>query len=256
MFFVLSKVFAFFIKPIVWVVALLIFSVWAKNPRRRRRAIWGALLLLLFFSNRWISNQVFRAWEMRTITADQIETGYDIGIVLGGYSNSFIEPGQDRHNFSERANRFTNALELYYSGKVKKLLLTGGSGRMLQDGPSESEMMVEFLQRIGIPESDYIIEPDSRNTWENALFTKNIVQARYPGANCLLITSAWHMPRSEACFRKAGLEVTPFSTDFISERNRWDFDMIFIPDKLGLYKWELLIKEWVGCVAYRLRGYI
>lgn len=255
MFFVLSKIFAFFIKPIVWIMALLVFSLWTKNQQRRRRAIVWALLLLVFFSNRWISNQVFRCWEPETLTADRIEAPYDIGIVLGGYSNSFIEPQHDRHNFSERANRLTNALELYFSGKVKKLMLTGGSGRLIQDGPSESEMMVAFLHRLGIPESDYIIEPDSRNTWENALFSRNIVQTRYPGASCLLITSAWHMPRSQACFQKAGLEVTPFAVDYISERKRLDFDLIFVPDKLGLYKWELLIKEWIGCAAYRMQGY-
>ncbi len=255
MFFILSKVLAFTIKPIIWIVALLAYAVWTKRALRRKRAIVCALVVLLLLSNRWISNQVFRAWEPDTLTADQIDKPYDIGIVLGGYSNHYIEPRNDRHNFNERANRLTNALELYFAGKVKKLLLSGGSGSLLQDGPSEAEFIVAFLEKIGIPESDIILEPDSRNTWENALFTRNIVETRYPGASCLLITSAWHMPRSEACFRKAGLPVTPFSVDFISEANRWDFDLLCMPDKLGLYKWELLIKEWVGCAAYKAQGY-
>ncbi len=255
MFFILSKVLAFAIKPIVWILVLLAYGLWTANPSRRKKAVALGLGLLLLFSNRWLSNQVFRAWEPETVHAGEIETPYDIGIVLGGYTNPFIEPGHDRHNFNERANRLTQALELYFSGKVKKLLLSGGTGRLLQDTPSEAEMMPAFLEKIGIPPSDIILEPDSKNTWENALFTKNIVQTRYPGASCLLITSAWHMPRSEACFRKAGLPVTPYAVDYISEANRWDPDMLLMPDKLGLYKWELLIKEWVGCVAYRMRGY-
>ncbi|MBX2926632.1 MAG: YdcF family protein [Saprospiraceae bacterium] len=255
MFFILSKVLAFAIKPVVWIILLLGYSLFSKRPRRKRRALRVALLLLILFSNRWISNQIFRAWEPDTLTADAIETPYDIGIVLGGYSNFYIEPRHDRHNFNERGNRLANALELYFSGKVKKLLLSGGSGRLLQDGPSEAELMVAYLRKLGIPDADIILEPESRNTWENALFTKNIVDTRYPGATCLLITSAWHMRRSDACFRKAGLLATPFPVDYISESNRQYAEMLLLPDKLGLYKWELLIKEWIGCAAYRVRGY-
>jgi len=255
MFFILSKVLAFTIKPVVWLLALMVYALLIKNPRRSRRAVIVALSLLLLMSNRWISNLVFRAWEPETITADQITEPYDIGIVLGGYSNFYIEPGHDRHNLSERGNRLTNALELYFSGKIKKILLSGGSGRLLQDGPSEAELVFALLERWGVPESDIILEPDSKNTWENAEFTNNIIQTRHPGASCLLITSAWHLPRAQACFQKAGLNATPFAVDYISEANRWDFDLLLMPDKLGLYKWELLIKEWIGLLAYQMQGY-
>ncbi len=112
-----------------------------------------------------------------------------------------------------------------------------------------------LLERWGVPESDIILEPDSKNTWENAQFTHNIIQTRHPGASCLLITSAWHLPRAQACFQKAGLDTVPFGVDYISETNRRDFDLLLMPDKLGLYKWELLIKEWIGRLAYQMQGY-
>lgn len=255
MFFALSKILSFAIKPVVWIIGLLLYAVWTRRPWRGRRAVVVALVLLLLSTNRWITNEVVCAWEPETLTANQIQVPYDIGIVLGGYSNLFITPAHDRYNFSERANRFTQALELYHSGKVKKLLFTGGTGRLLQDGGSEAALLPPLLERLGIPVEDIILEDRSRNTWENAIFTKDMLDEKYPGASCLLITSAMHMPRSAACFRKAGLTATPFAVDYMSEAPPPGLDLYLLPDKTGLYKWEWLIKEWIGCVAYRLKGY-
>lgn len=255
MFFALSKILSFAIKPVVWIIGLLLYAVWTRRPWRGRRAVVAALVILLLTTNRWLTNIVVRAWEPETITANEIKTPYDIGIVLGGYSNLFIAPAHDRHNFSERANRFTQALELYHSGKVKKLLFTGGTGRLLQDGGSEAALLPPLLERLGIPAEDFLLEDRSRNTWENAIFTKDMLDEKYPGASCLLITSATHMPRSAACFRKAGLTATPFAVDYMSEMPPPGLDLYLLPDKTGLYKWEWLIKEWIGCVAYRMRGY-
>lgn len=186
---------------------------------------------------------------------DEIDVPYDIGIILGGYTNPNIIPQKDRHNFSERGNRFFNALELYQKGKIKKMLLTGGSGRLLENEFSEAAVMETYLTNIGIPREDFILEPDSRNTYENALFTKELIKKRYPNARCLLITSAWHMPRSLGCFEQVGLEVTPFSVDFISEKRRFKPTTMILPSRLGFYRWEMLIKEWVGILAYRIRGF-
>ncbi len=255
MFFAISKILSFAIKPVVWIIGLLFYAVWTRRPWRGRRAVVAALALLLLSTNRWITNEVVCAWEPETLTANQIQEPYDIGIVLGGYSNLFITPAHDRYNFSERANRFTQALELYRSGKVKKLLFTGGTGRLMQDGGSEAALLPPLLEKLGIPPTDVILEERSRNTWENAVFTREIIEARYPGASCLLITSAAHMPRSAACFQKAGLAVIPFAVDYMSEEPLPGLDLYLLPDKTGLYKWEWLIKEWIGCVAYRLRGY-
>ncbi|MBI5916710.1 MAG: YdcF family protein [Bacteroidetes bacterium] len=255
MFFILSKILFFLIQPINWVIGLMAYSLFSKKPVRKRRALVAALTLSLFFTNRLIYNQFAKIWELKTITADQIQQPYDIGILLGGYSNSQIRPTHDRQNFSARANRFLNGYELYKTGKVKKLLLTGGSGDLLQKNPSEAERMREFLLRIGVPEADIIVEGKSRNTWENAIFTKKILDGQYPGASCLLMTSAFHMRRSVGCYRKAGVEFTPFSVDFITEKDRWAPENSLVPDRMGFYLWEALIKEWVGCVVYKLQGY-
>lgn len=256
MFFILSKILFIFIQPINWVLGSLLFALFTKKPIRKKRAMVLASVLFVFFTNRLVFNQFAKLWELKTITADQIQQPYDIGILLGGYSNSQIRPTHDRFNFSSRANRFLNAFELYKTGKVKKLLLTGGSGDILQKNPSEADGMRLFLLRLGVPDEDIIVEAKSRNTWENALFTKMILDEKYPNASCLLITSAWHMRRSIGCYEKAGVAFSPFSVDFVTEKDRWHPENSIIPDRAGFYFWEMLIKEWVGCVMYKLQGYI
>lgn len=237
-------------------MGILLFAIFTKNQKRRKKSIITAVVMMFFFTNHFIYNQVALLWEVETITESDIQNPYDIGILLGGYSNPNVRPGQNRHNFSERGNRFMNALELYHAGKFKKILLTGGSGRILAKESSEAVQMQSFLIKIGIPAEDIIVEGNSRNTYENAIFTKAILDEKYPNAKCLLITSAWHMPRSIGCFRKAGVEFTPYSVDFISEKTRYLLDDTLIPDRLGFYRWEILIKEWVGYVAYWVKGYI
>jgi len=256
MFFIFSKILFFLIQPINWVIGLIAYSLFSKKPGRKRKALVAALVLLVFFTNRLVFNQVAKMWEVKTITADQITQPYDIGILLGGYSNSHILPSHDRMNFSSRSNRFLNGYELYRTGKIKKLLLTGGSGDLLQEQPGEAEQVKKFLLRIGVPEEDIIVENDSRNTWENAVFSKKIMDELHPGANCLLITSAWHMRRSMGCFKKAGVGCTPFSVDFMTEKDRWMPENSIVPDRKGFQNWEYLIKEWVGYCAYWAKGYL
>mgnify|MGYP001202589768 CR=1 FL=1 len=256
MFFILSKILYFLIQPLNWVIGLMLFALFSKKPQRKRKTLLAAIILTFFFTNRFLYNQVIRLWEVETITAEQITQPFDIGILLGGYSNSHILPRHDRMNFSTRANRFLNAYELYRSGKIRKLLLTGGSGDLLQQQPSEALEMKKFLTRIGVPEEDIIIEPDSRNTYENAVFTKKILDEKYPGARCLLMTSAWHIRRSEGCYRKAGVDFVPYSVDFLTEKDRWAPENTLIPDRTCFYLWELLIKEWIGYAAYWAKGYL
>jgi uncharacterized SAM-binding protein YcdF (DUF218 family) len=257
MFFIFSKILYFLLQPLNWVVGLMLFSLFTKNKKRKRRAAIVAIALALFFSNHLIFNQVAKLWEMKTIKADEIAVPYDVGILLGGYANNHILPRHDRQNFSSRANRFLNAYELYKSGKVKKLLLTGGTGELIGNTRSEAVTMREFLLRIGVPEEDIIVEGKSRNTHENAVFTKQILAESFQSPpNCLLLTSALHMRRSAGCFKKAGIAFTPFSVDFLREDDSWNPQFILIPDSSVVMYWEGMLKEWTGWLAYRIKGYL
>ena len=234
---------------------VIVFFVFKKR-KKKKRALLAAIFLTLFFCNHFIFNQFAKLWEVKTITADEIMRPYKVGILLGGYSNGHILPNHDRHNFSTVGNRFLNAYELYQTGKIEKIMLVGGSGDILKDQKNEAPMVASFLKRIGVPENDIIVERNSRNTYENAIFTKKILEEKNIKGNYLLITSAWHMRRAKGCFDKVGISYTPFSVDFFSEKDRWHPENTILPDNAGFYWWEKLIKEWVGMVAYWVRGYV
>lgn len=255
MFFYLSKILYFLVQPINWVAMLLVLSFFIKNKKRKQYVLGLCIALFFFLNNHFIFNQVMCWWEINPISIATLPT-YDIGILAGGYSTFFIKNTNDRHNFSARANRFTQAVSLFFEGKIKKILLTGGSGYIFGDQPSEALEIKKHLLLMGVPDSCIILEAASRTTYENALYTKRILAKDYPKASCLLITSAWHMPRTSACFKKQNIKFTPFPVDHIGERTRFVPESLLIPDRKGFYHWEILTKEWVGYLMYYLRGYL
>ncbi|MDQ3108369.1 MAG: YdcF family protein, partial [Bacteroidota bacterium] len=118
------------------------------------------------------------------------------------------------------------------------------------------EKIREFLHKAGIPDSIMIYEIQSRNTHENALFTKPVLAKEVPGGRYLLVTSAFHMRRSLACFAKEGIRVTPYSVDRYSGPWKFEFDYMFLPTAETLGDWNILFHEWVGCISYKFSGYI
>ena len=256
MFFILSKVLFFIIQPIDWIVWPLLYTAFGKKDKWRKIGLITSVSCALFFTNHFIFNQFVKLWEVDTIITTDIKEPFDIGVLLGGYSNFFIRPDSDRHDFNERGARFFQAFELYKKGKFKKFLLTGGSGFMFGTDKSEAVLARELLLRLGVPDADIIVEPDSKNTFENALFTYELLKKEYPNSSLLLITAAWHMRRSMGCFDRVDLEYTPFSVDFMGEENRFVPASLIIPNSETIWRWEILIKEVIGYVAYRARGYI
>ena len=256
MYFIFSKFVGFLLQPLSWILLLLIIALMTRRPRRRKRALVLGVVIILVFSNKFLFTTVLKQWEIETPTMDQVQQNYDIGILLGGYSAPEIRPNQDRHNFNSRANRFTNALELYFKGKIDKILLTGGTHNMPAGFPNEAQSIGKYLETLGVAPEDIIVEAESRNTRENALYTAEIIRKQYPDASCLLITSAWHMKRAKACFDRVYLKTTPFSVDFMSEIPRPGLGFYLSPAPDVFENWEYLLKEWVGFLVYRTAGYI
>lgn len=253
MFFILSKILAFVLKPLNLLAFTAIAAWWTKSERQRRRRL--ALLLFLFFvfTNKVLVNWAASAWEIGYTSVESIETPYEVGILLGGYAN-FKAQGPVQ-NFARPGNRLTTALQLYQQGKIKRILLSGGSGLPLSTDPSEAPEVALWLRSVGVPDSALLIEGRSRNTRENALYSRQMLDSLGLHQQPLLITSAWHLRRSMACFRKVGLHCTPFGTDYFYEKIGLNPFKWIEPDWDALMKWEALIKEWVGYVVYWLKGY-
>lgn len=256
MLFVLSKVLGFLIKPFNLILIIFIASLFIKSALWKKRLRWTSIVLFLVFSNGLIFNECLMLWEKPAIPIEQLEGNYDLAIVLGGTTDVDREP-KDRLFFHKGADRVTHAVNLYHAGKVKKIIFTGGNARLFEDPNRDNSPIYDFYRMCGVAAEDILIESSSRNTRENASFVKKMIEAEGETGKVILITSAFHMRRSEGCFRKVGIDVTGFSTDFYSALPKDRFAVgAFMPSPGILSNWNFLIKEWVGYLAYKVMGYI
>jgi uncharacterized SAM-binding protein YcdF (DUF218 family) len=255
MFFVLSKIFSFLAQPLA-VVVILMLSAWiVRNARWKKILYRSGFILLLFTSNYFIANEVMRAWEVPVIPFQSITKKYDFGVLLTGVTKTEMAP-KDRVYFARGADRATHTLQLYKMGIIRKVLVSGGSGRLNGTGVKEADDLADFLRLGGIPDEDIVIENRSKNTHESAVEVSSILTELGGSHELLLVTSGYHMRRSLACFRKAGIVIDPFSADPISEPTKYHPDRLLIPSLEAIGIWQTLLKEWVGMVAYWLAGYV
>lgn len=240
--------------PLTVVCILLLLSVLIRNVRWKKRLFWFGFGLLLFLSNYFIANQAMRWWEVKTLSYQEMKP-YKLGIVLTGSTIPFLKP-DDRVYFGRGADRVTHTVQLYKLGLIEKVLISGGSGRLTGDDEPEANKFRKAMVLMGIDSVDIFIENETRNTYESAVAVKPMLDSlQYNPQDCLLITSAFHMRRSLACYKKAGVALTPFSTDFYAHQNKYYPADFFIPKLEAIGIWEKLIREWVGLLAYNLVGY-
>lgn len=192
-------------------------------------------------------------WEVPPTLVSKLPE-YNVGIVLGGITSD-KEP-RDRIHVTGAADRILHALHLYREGKIKRIMISGGAGKILKDDIPEAVLLKKILLLSQVPEEDILLESSSRNTRENALFSAEVLRKAYAPQKYLLITSAFHMRRAKACFEKVGLAVDTYSVDMRSEANEYTPDVLFIPSSGAIGNWEILIREWMGILAYKLSGYI
>ena len=257
MFFYLSKLAPAFLFPPGLTIVLLVGAAFL---RRRRPTLAGAVVFIALastwaLSTHFVAETFLRSLESRYPTilpADAPQA--DAIVVLGGYLHS---PG-GTHAFSElneSGDRLWMGAQLFRAAKAPLVLLTGGNVPMFR-GHSVSEALAakDLLQAWGVPGAAILVETESRNTRENATLSSPILAGK--GARrLLLVTSAFHMPRAVAIFRRAGMDVTPVPTDYQSGWDDGDLPFRVLPDAESMYKSNLALREWLGLSVYRLRGW-
>lgn len=254
MFFILSKTLYYLAMPIVWITAILLFAIFTKNHKRRMNGIITALVLLLFFSNDFIINEAFLCWEKEPVSIASLQN-YQTGIVLTGITHS-EKASNDRVYFSKGADRLLHTVQLYQLGKIKKILITGGSGNLIDKNTlPEADQLKSVFLFCGVSPLDIIIENKSRNTYENAIFSKKTIDSLHIQGENLLITSAFHMRRAKDCFKRSGLPVDEYPVDFNTRDRTFSPDKLIIPSESALAKWSVLIHEVIGYLVYKLVGY-
>jgi len=238
--------------PMSWIVLVLAASFFMKKWAKKLRI--SALILLLFFGNSVILNEVKLLWDM-PITADQDLDPYKYAVVLGGYA--YYSPENDRIAFARSGDRLFQGLRLLKSDFVDQLILSGGSGYVMFPELKESLYTGSYLESINIASDELILESESRNTRENALHTLEILKSKgHETEPILLITSAYHMRRALAVFEKVGLDVIPYAAEPSFGERDYTLDSFLLPSASALEEWNVLIHEWMGFISYSLSGYI
>ena len=172
-------------------------------------------------------------------------------IVLGGFEDGWVTSGRGGLAVNEAAERLTETIRIARLLSDAKIVFTGGVGDLF-GGAEAGAAIRKYFVDVGISPERIIIENASRDTYENAVFTRRILNPT-PQDRWLLVTSAYHMPRSIGAFRQAGFNVIPFTVDF---RTRDAGDLLRFPGSVaaGLQRAELAVKEWIGLIAYRVAG--
>ena len=153
---------------------------------------------------------------------------------------------------NEAAERLTEGVRLARRWPQAKVVFTGGVGGLLASGSDAAGPVGRFLQDVGISPQRIVLEPKSRNTHENAKLTYELLSPK-PGERWLLVTSAYHMPRSIGVFRAAGFDVTAAPVDYRT-RDARDLVRMFPSIPSGLKRLDLGAKEWIGLVGYWFAG--
>jgi uncharacterized SAM-binding protein YcdF (DUF218 family) len=254
----LSKIASMLIYPLgLFFLAVLGSAVFRLAGHRRVSLI----VLVAAIGMLWIaSTPVFAKWMLYSLEAEFPPVSIsetplaDVAILLGGTTEPQLPPRQ-RPDLLRTADRILHAADLYRAGKVRKVIASGGELPWISAGPSEAERMAQLLAELGVPKTAVIIEDKGRTTRENALRVAEIMrQSGFQSA--LVVTSANHMPRAMAVFRKAGLPVIASSTDVIVAGPIGASVLDWIPDAEALNNTHKAVKEFVGYIVYRLRGWI
>ncbi len=263
MFLFLSKLLPLFIYPLGLSCLLLLIALWFCYRRSR----WSfvpvllALIVLMTASNVRVGNSLTKSLERQYLPYENMPKAEAI-VVLGGATRNDESP-RIMPDMSDRGDRLLYAVKLYKDGAAPLILLTGGRIQWYGGESSEAESMATLMEIMGIPRDAILMESRSLNTYENAVYTKEILDRRKI-KKILLVTSAAHMPRSLAIFRKQGIRAIPAPTDFlVSDRNLIESSvspesliLSFLPDTESLDRTTYAIKEYIGTFIYRLRGWL
>lgn len=256
MFFELSKILGFFAQPSnLIIVAGLVGALLLRT--RLARAGWtlvvGSLVLLAVVGFSPVGNALMLSLEQRFPPWDESRGPPDGIVVLGGAISPEVSATRGAPALNEAAERLTVLADLARRYPQARIIFSGGTAAVIFRGGTEAEFAVPLMQSFGIARERITAEDRSRNTIENAVFSKDLAQHK-PGERWLLVTSAAHMPRAIGVFRRVGFEVEPYPVDW---RTGGSGDVVrpFTTLSEGLARTDAAMREWVGLIVYWLMGH-
>ena len=257
MFFYLSKIFWVVIQPIN-LVGILVFAgiVLALLRFRRTGLLFSSAGLVVLALGAWSSlgAVLLHPLEDRFSRPDPAPATVAGVVVLGGGFEGAINLARGGYELNASGDRFVETAILARRYPEARIVVTGGTGTLVLEGEGDADTAPRLLMALGVAPHRLVLENRSRDTYENALFTRAMVEPQ-PGETWLLVTSAFHMPRAMGLFRKAGFDVVAWPTDYktagsetlgLAQDNALD----------SLRNLSLAIREWIGLIAYRAAGRI
>ena len=251
--FILSKLLSAITQPLFWLavwwgVALLLLTFVAKWRRAALRMLWGGLAVLGLLGFEALPQALLRPLENQYPVPSPELVSRHVGIiVLGGATqHPGIYKARGQVPLGEAAERMSAPVGLMRQHAQMQLVFSGGEGRLLATGVTEAELAKAFYQEQGMDMRRVMLEGGSRTTRENARQVAALL-----GDRCqqpwLLVTSAWHMPRSVPEFTAAGCQVTPYPVDFrTGDGTPWtEYSLA-----RSVMLWQVALHEWLGLFVY------
>lgn len=258
MFYITSKVFWLFAQPSsLCVIAMAAGLILIGFTRRRRLGLWLSglgLTMLIVAGFLPLGNYLVLPLEERFASQSLPEPGEKVAgiIILGGFEDGWVSAGRGGLAVNEAAERLTESVRLAKRWPDARVVFSGGVAGLLAGGVEAAGPVGAFLEDVGIDAGRIVLEPDARNTWQNAINLREVLK---PSASdrWLLVTSAYHMPRSVGVFRKVGFDVIAAPVDYRT-RDAGDLTRLFETMPGGLQRLDLGAREWIGLAAYWLTG--
>jgi uncharacterized SAM-binding protein YcdF (DUF218 family) len=254
MFFGLSKIFWALVQPLnalclLAIVGLLVCLRW---PRAGQGMMNAALILILIFGVFPVGPWALTWLERQYPTPQTTPTKIEGIIVLGGAFESYLTAQTGHVVANGQVDRLFCFIELAKLHPEAKLVFSGGSGDILNPEALETDDAKAFFRLIGLYDREIIYESQSRNTYENAVYTKDIIKPR-KGSEWILVTSAYHMPRSVGIFEKVGWPIIPYQCD---PRTDGSYNLSYrFPSITGNFSaLNIAVKEILGLIVYYTTG--
>jgi uncharacterized SAM-binding protein YcdF (DUF218 family) len=256
-FFFLSKTLGVILLPVNFLIGAGVLGAILSATRLAllgRRLLIGSVVLLAICGFSPVGNWLLYPLEQRFPPWDASRGVPDGIIVLGASMEAQISAARGMPVVRHAPDRIIAAAALAKRYPNARIVFSGGSANLISDDAREADFASAVFESLGIAKSRLIMERRSRNTQENAEFSKVLVAPK-AGERWLLVTSAFHMPRSVGLFRKAGFAVEPYPVDWwIGGRgDLWTFSNVAID---GLVRTDIAVREWIGLAAYWATGKI
>ena len=255
MFFIISKLAGFLTTPThvaVGLVTLGVVLLWTRWRRAGHRITTAGAILLFGLAFLPLQAILVAPLENRfPLPRGDIPSPAGI-IVLGGSTDEHIEEARGQVTLTDAGERLTMGAALARRFPRAKLVFTGGSASLVGSDVTEANSARRLWSELGVPQEHALYEDRSRNTYENAIFTRDLVRPT-TGDTWLLVTSAMHMPRSMGIFRKAGFAVTAYPTDYRTFGDARDF-LPSLDASRAMRNLDIAAHEWIGLVGYWLTG--